>query len=45
VANVALHDIDAIGFTDLMSGGDKTACSRLSWLEVWGHSVPRHVTL
>ncbi|MCW5962475.1 MAG: hypothetical protein KIT83_00445 [Bryobacterales bacterium] len=36
-----LRRVDAVGFTDLMRGGRTTACSRLDWIEVYGHGVPR----
>ncbi len=36
-----LRRVDAIGFTDLMRGGRTAACSRLDWIEVYGHPVAR----
>ena len=36
-----LSRVDEIGFTDLMSGGLSSACSRLDWLEVYGKPVER----
>jgi hypothetical protein len=38
---VDLQRVDALGFTDLMRGGRSVACSRLDWMEVYGHPVPR----
>jgi hypothetical protein len=35
VAAPELARVEAIGFTDLMSGGASAACSRLDWIEVW----------
>ena len=31
----------SVGFTDLMPGGRSAACSRLDWIEVYGHRRPR----
>ena len=39
--NPDLSRVDAIGFTDLMTGGESIACSRLDWIEVYAKSVPR----
>lgn len=39
--NPDLSNVEEIGFTDLMSGGQSAACSRLDWIEVYGKSVPR----
>jgi hypothetical protein len=36
-----LHRVDAIGFSDLASGGGIDACSRLAWIEVRGTTAPR----
>jgi hypothetical protein len=36
-----LGKVDEIGFTDLMSGGQSAACSRLDWIEVHGRPVKR----
>ena len=36
-----LSRVVEIGFTDLMTGGDSDACSRLDWIEVWGQPVAR----
>lgn len=36
-----LTRVDAIGFTDLMRGGDTPSSSRLDWIEVYGYPVPR----
>jgi len=33
--------VDAVGVTDLMPGDGSRHCSRLDWIEVWGHSVQR----
>ena len=41
VLNPDLTRVDKIGFTDLMTGGNSTACSRLDWIEVYGYLVPR----
>jgi hypothetical protein len=34
-----LSDVVEIGFTDLMSGGESNACSRLDWIEVYGYNI------
>ena len=39
VENPDLSRVEEIGFTDLMTGGRSTACSRLDWIEVYGKSV------
>jgi hypothetical protein len=36
-----LSKVEAIGFTDLMTGGESAACSRLDWIEVYAKPVPR----
>lgn len=36
-----LSRVSEIGFTDLMAGGRSAASSRLDWIEVWGHPIPR----
>jgi hypothetical protein len=36
-----LSRVDEIGFTDLMTGGQSIACSRLDWIEVWAKPVKR----
>jgi hypothetical protein len=36
-----LSRVDEIGFTDLMSGGQSVACSRVDWIEVDGRPVKR----
>lgn len=36
-----LSRVDEIGFTDLMTGGNSIACSRLDWIEVYGRPVSR----
>lgn len=36
-----LTNVVEIGFTDLMTGGESDACSRLDWIEVWGRPVAR----
>ena len=41
VDNPNLGRVDAVGFTDLMSGGGTPASSRLDWIEVWGKLAPR----
>jgi hypothetical protein len=41
VENPDLSKVDEIGFTDLMTGGFSTACSRLDWIEVFGKPVDR----
>lgn len=39
VENPSLSNVEEIGFTDLMTGGQSNACSRLDWIEVYGKSV------
>lgn len=39
--NPDLSRVDEIGFTDLMTGGESDACSRLDWIEVYGRAVAR----
>jgi len=39
--NPDLSKIDEVGWTDLMTGGDSAACSRVDWIEVCGKAVPR----
>ncbi len=34
-----LARVEEIGFTDLMSGGNSDACSRLDWIEVYGKAA------
>ena len=41
VNNPNLSRVEEIGFTDLMTGGQSIACSRLDWIEVWGRSNAR----
>ena len=41
VENPDLSKVDEIGFTDLMTGGQSNACSRLDWIEVFGKPVAR----
>jgi hypothetical protein len=36
-----LSRVDEIGFTDLMTGGQSVACSRVDWIEVDGRPVKR----
>ena len=36
-----LSRVEEVGFTDLMSGGQSVACSRLEWIEVYGKAVQR----
>ncbi len=42
-ANVDLSKVDEVGFTDLMrgSGGGPGGGSRIDWIEVYGHAIPR----
>ena len=40
-SNVNLSRVDEIGFTDLMTGGESDACSRIDWIEVYGKPVNR----
>jgi hypothetical protein len=39
--NPDLSNVEEIGFTDLMPGGQSAACSRLDWIEVDGRPVKR----
>lgn len=39
VENPDLSQVEEIGWTDLMSGGESLACSRLDWIEVIGYPV------
>ncbi len=39
--NPDLSRVDEIGFTDLMTGGQSIACSRLDWIEVDARAVKR----
>ncbi|MBN1984888.1 MAG: hypothetical protein JW761_01225 [Prolixibacteraceae bacterium] len=39
--NPDLSNVEEIGFTDLMPGGQSAACSRLDWIEVDGKPVQR----
>jgi hypothetical protein len=39
--NPDLSNVEEIGFTDLMPGGQSTACSRLDWIEVDGRPIKR----
>ncbi|WP_420321025.1 hypothetical protein [Flagellimonas sp.] len=39
VQNPDLTNVEAIGWTDLMIGGNSDACSRVDWIEVYGHPV------
>ncbi len=41
VDNPDLSRVQAVGFTDLMAGGQSRACSRLDWIEVYGRRVER----
>src|SRR5690606_14417123 len=41
IENPDLSNIEEIGFTDLMAGGQSRACSRLDWIEVYGRPVDR----
>ena len=34
-----LSDVVEIGYTDLMTGGQSIACSRLDWIEVYAYIV------
>jgi hypothetical protein len=36
-----LSKVDEIGWSDLMTGGNSAACSRLDWIEVYGRAVKR----
>jgi hypothetical protein len=39
--NPDLSNVEEVGFTDLMPGGQSSACSRLDWIEVDGKPVKR----
>lgn len=39
--NPDLTNVEEIGFTDLMAGGQSNACSRLDWIEVYGQPANR----
>jgi hypothetical protein len=39
--NSDLTKVEEIGWTDLMTGGNSLACSRVDWIEVYGKPVPR----
>lgn len=39
VQNFDLSRVREIGFTDLMTGGESIACSRLDWIEVYARPV------
>lgn len=39
--NPDLSQVEEIGFTDLMSGGKSSSCSRLDWIEVYGFPKDR----
>ena len=41
VINPDLSNIEEVGFTDLMPGGQSASCSRLDWIEVYGKPVKR----
>jgi hypothetical protein len=45
-ANVDLSKVDEVGFTDLVrgSGGGPGGGSRVDWIEVYGHPIPRSAT-
>jgi hypothetical protein len=45
-ANVDLSKVDEVGFTDLVrgSGGGPGGGSRVDWIEVYGHAIPRSAT-
>jgi hypothetical protein len=36
-----LTKVDEIGWTDLMTGGGSSACSRVDWIEVYGRRIQR----
>jgi hypothetical protein len=40
-SNPDLSNVEEIGFTDLMPGGQSAACSRLDWIEVYGEKIRR----
>lgn len=39
VVNPDLSRVREIGFTDLMTGGESIACSRLDWIEVYARKI------
>lgn len=39
--NPDISNVEEIGFTDLMPGGESNACSRLDWIEVHGKPISR----
>ena len=39
-----LTRVDEIGWSDLMTGGNSAACSRLDWIEVYGRAMKRSGT-
>jgi len=39
--NPDLRRVEEVGWTDLMTGGGSSACSRLDWIEVHAHRSPR----
>lgn len=39
--NPDISNVQEIGFTDLMAGGESNACSRLDWIEVYGKPILR----
>ena len=39
--NPDISNVEEIGFTDLMAGGESNACSRLDWIEVYGKPILR----
>jgi hypothetical protein len=41
VENPDLSRVEEIGFTDLMTGGQTPASSRVDWIEVYGKGQPR----
>ncbi|MCW5983043.1 MAG: hypothetical protein KIT09_33450 [Bryobacteraceae bacterium] len=41
VSNPDLRRVEEIGWTDLMTGGDSAACSRLDWIEVYAHPASK----
>jgi hypothetical protein len=39
IKNSDLSNVEEIGFTDLMPGGESASCSRIDWIEVYGNKV------
>ena len=39
--NPDISNVEEIGFTDLMPGGESNSCSRLDWIEVYGEPILR----